>query len=116
MAMSPPPVMGAVSISELPPCSSPRAATVRMTLPRLTRVVGSSRVEVVVVARTIRTAPQVSAPSTPRTRVRRIAVRSFIGRLLTAETQRKSSLLCLLLLRVDDGDHVAGVDAFDGDF
>ena len=28
MAISPPPIMGAVSISELPPCSSPRAATV----------------------------------------------------------------------------------------
>ena len=40
MAMSLPPVMGATSISELPPCSSARAVTVTTTLPRFTLVVG----------------------------------------------------------------------------
>ena len=42
--------MGAASISELPPCNSPRAETVMVTRPRLTRVVGSSNAAVAVVA------------------------------------------------------------------
>ena len=79
MAVSPPPVMGAVSISEFPPWSSPRAATVRTTRPFFTRVVGSSEVTVVAVATlTTRMVPHASAPKTARTETNFNNVRSFI--------------------------------------
>ena len=45
MTMSLPPVMGAVSISEWPPSSSPRAVTVKVRSPRLTEVVGTTEAE-----------------------------------------------------------------------
>ena len=77
MAISAPAIMGAVSISELPPWSSPRAATVRVTRPCLTLVVGISRAAVAVVARMRRRAPQARPPTTARTVTTRKR-RSFI--------------------------------------
>ena len=64
MARSPPPTMGAVSISELPPWSSPRAETEMVTRPFLTRVVGTSTPAEAVVMRTTRMVPQASAATT----------------------------------------------------
>src|SRR5271157_2478410 len=67
MAMLSAPVMGAISISELPPWSSPRAATEMTTLPRFTRVVGVSARAEAVAARTSRMVAQAPAPTTAST-------------------------------------------------
>ena len=67
MATSLPPVIGAVSISEFPPWSSPRAETVRVTRPRFTRVVGSSPAGDAPATLAKRMAPQANAPTTPST-------------------------------------------------
>src|SRR5262245_46018045 len=98
MAISPPPTIGAVRTSELPPCSSPRAETTIVTAPFLTCVTGISGRVSRAVSRTTRSPPHASMARTAMPADVRIHLR-----------------LRIALLRVGERDSGAGGDSRHGD-
>src|SRR6187401_2621370 len=62
--ISPPPAIGAVNTSELPPCNSPLAVTTMVTVPFFTCVTGISLRVSRAARRATRSPPQTSAAST----------------------------------------------------